>query len=171
MKKTILSLLCAICALAANAQTYGSKPYQDRPPFGEGKFYLASSLSGLDLRFNDLEKWNMDVTAKGGYMFQDNWMITAQAAYNWRQKTHNAFTAGAGLRYYIAQNGLWVGASGNYVHKYHTYDDFMPSVQLGYSFFLNRTVTLEPEIFYNQSLKDNDYSGLGFRIGIGIYFE
>ena len=46
------------------------------------------------------------------------------------------------------------------------------SAQVGYSFFLNRTVTIEPEIYYNQSLKDhNDYSGFGLRIGFGIYFE
>ena len=171
MKKTILSLLCAFCAMAANAQT-NNQTYQDRPPFGDGKFYLASSLSGLDLRFNDLEKWNMDVTAKGGYLFQDNWMITAQTAYNWRQKASNAFTVGAGLRYYIEQNGLFVGLGANYVHKMHDYDDFMPSVNVGYAFFLNRTVTFEPEVYYNQSFKNHsDYSGFGFRIGFGIYFE
>ena len=47
----------------------------------------------------------------------------------------------------------------------------MPTVQLGYAFFLNRTVTIEPELYYNQSLKDQDYSGLGLRISFGIYFE
>ena len=60
----------------------------------------------------------------------------------------------------------------NYVHKWHDFDDFMPTIQLGYSFFLNRTVTIEPELYYNQSLKDHsDYSGFGLRIGFGIYFE
>lgn len=170
MKKTILSLLCAVFALASNAQSY-TTPQLDRPPFGEGKFYTAASMSGLGVNWNKCEKWNFDLQAKAGYLFMDNWMVTAQLGYNYLTHGTNSLEAGAGLRYYIEQNGLWVGASGNYVHKYHTYDDFMPSVQLGYSFFLNRTVTLEPEIFYNQSLKDNDYSGLGFRIGIGIYFE
>ena len=48
----------------------------------------------------------------------------------------------------------------------------MPTIQLGYAFFLNRTVTIEPELYYNQSLKDHsDYSGFGLRIGFGIYFE
>ena len=172
MKKIILSLLCAICALTVNAQSYINKTYQDRPPFGEGKFYVGSSLSGLDLRFTDLEKWNLDVSARTGYLFQDNWMITTQLGYNWRQKADNALTVGAGLRYYIEQNGLFAGLGVNYVHKSHGYDDLMPAVNFGYTFFLNRTVTIEPELYYNQSLKNHgDYSGFGFRIGFGIYFE
>ena len=172
MKKIIFSLLCTVCALAANAQTYTNKPYQDRPPFGEGKFYVATAMSGLDLRFNDFEKFNLNVMAKGGYLFQDNWMVTALAGYDWHKNASNAFSAGAGLRYYIEQNGLYVGMGANYVHKWHDYDDLMPTVNLGYAFFLNRTVTIEPEVYYNQSLKNHsDHSEIGFRIGFGIYFE
>ena len=171
MKKTILSLLCAFCAMAANAQT-NNTTYQDRPPFGEGKSYVASSLSGLDLNFNDCEKWKLDIAAKAGYLFQDNWMVTAQAEYDWRKTSSNALVAGAGLRYYIEQNGLYVGLGANYVHKWHDYDDLMPNINVGYAFFLNRTVTIEPEVYYNQSFKNHsDYSGFGFRIGFGIYFE
>jgi hypothetical protein len=171
MKKTFLTLLCALMALASNAQGF-TKPVADRPPFGEGKFYVATALSGMDLKFNDTEKWQLDLSAKAGYLFADNWMVTGQAEYNWRKIAPNAFQAGAGLRYYIEQNGLYVGMGANYVHKMHDYDDLMPTVQLGYSFFLNRTVTIEPELYYNQSLKNHsDYSGFGLRIGFGIYFE
>jgi len=167
MKKAILSLFCALAALTASAQQSF-----DRPPFGEGKFYVATSLSGLDLHYTGLEDWKLDLTAKGGFLFTDNWMVTGQFQYDWRKHDANAFMLGAGLRYYIEQNGLYLGAGANYVHKWHDYDDFMPTVQLGYSFFLNRTVTLEPEVYYNQSLKDHsDYSGFGIRIGLGIYFE
>lgn len=172
MKKVIFSLLCAVSALAASAQTYNSKPYQDRPPFGEGKIYVATGFSGFDLNFSDSQKWNLSTSAKAGYLIQDNWMVLAQVGYDWHQKADNAFITGAGLRYYIEQNGLYVGMGANYVHKYHNYDDLMPTVNLGYAFFLNRTVTIEPEIYYNQSLKNHsDYSGFGLRIGFGIYFE
>ena len=171
MKKTILSLLCAMMALASNAQGL-TKPYADRPPFGEGKFYVATAFSGMDVNFNSTEKWKLDLQAKVGYLFADNWMVTGQAAYNWHKTSSNAFQAGAGLRYYIEQIGLYLGMGANYVHQWHDFDDFMPTIQLGYSFFLNRTVTIEPELYYNQSLKDHsDYSGFGLRIGFGIYFE
>lgn len=170
MKKFLLTLLCAVGAVAANAQTTSST-YQDRPPFGEGKFYVATAMSGFDLNFSDCQKWNMDLQAKAGYLFTDNWMITAQAEYDWHKAAPNTFMAGAGLRYYIEQNGLFLGMGANYVHNNHKNDDFMPNINLGYAFFLNRTVTIEPEVYYNLSLKDGDYSRFGFRIGFGIYFE
>ena len=100
MKKVFLSLLCAVAAWSASAQQTS-----DRPPFGEGKFYVATSLSGLDLTYSDTEKWKLDLTARGGYLFTDNWMVTGQLQYDWRKHEPNAFLAGAGLRYYIEQNG------------------------------------------------------------------
>ena len=46
----------------------------------------------------------------------------------------------------------------------------MPSVQIGYAFFLSHTVTIEPEIYYNHSFKSHsDYSTIGLRVGFGIY--
>ncbi|MBQ9356377.1 MAG: outer membrane beta-barrel protein [Prevotella sp.] len=167
IKKTILSLLFAAGTVAVSAQTAP----QYSTPFGEGKYYVATSLSGLDLNYSSSEDWKMDFSLKGGYLFTDNWMITAQVEYDWRKKASNAFKAGAGLRYYIDQNGLYAGLGANYVHRMHNIDDFMPTAQVGYSFFLNRTVTIEPEVYYNLSLKDNDYSGFGLRIGFGVYFE
>ena len=169
MKKTLMMLLGGLLfALAGNAQVSND----DRTPFYQGKYYAGASLSGFDLRYNGCEKWNFDLTGKCGYLFTDNWMVTGQLEYDYRKHGSNTFKAGVGARYYIEQNGLFLGAGANYVHQYHCYDDFMPTIQLGYSFFLNRTMTIEPELYYNQSLKDHsDYSGFGFRIGFGIYFE
>ena len=46
----------------------------------------------------------------------------------------------------------------------------MPSVELGYAFFINRTVTIEPALYYEQSIKDHSkYSNVGLRLGLGIY--
>ena len=47
--------------------------------------------------------------------------------------------------------------------------DFQPNISLGYAFFLNRTVTVEPELYFNLSTKDIDNSSYGFRIGFGVY--
>ena len=161
MRKKLMMMLAA---LTMSVATYAQ--------FEQGKVYASAGLSNLDLNFNSNEKWKLDVSAKAGYLFTDNWMVTGQLGYNYRKYAPNAFTAGAGLRYYIEQNGLYLGLGANYVHQNHDYDDLMPTIQLGYAFFLNRTVTIEPELYYNQSLKDHsDYSGFGLRIGFGIYFE
>ena len=46
----------------------------------------------------------------------------------------------------------------------------MPGLELGYAFFVSRTVTIEPSVYYNQSFKSHtNYSTVGFRIGVGIY--
>ena len=139
--------------------------------FEQGKKYVSASLSGSNLHFTGAEKWKLDINGKVGYMLQDNLMALAQFDYGYRKFEPNTLMMGVGARYYIVQNGLFLGAGANYLHN-PQFDDFMPTVQLGYAYFLNRTVTIEPELYYNLSLKDHtQYSGFGFRIGIGIYFE
>ena len=47
----------------------------------------------------------------------------------------------------------------------------MIPVEVGYAFFLNRHVTIEPALYYKMSL--HDFSGnstVGLRIGFGYYF-
>ena len=46
----------------------------------------------------------------------------------------------------------------------------MPGVEVGYAFFISRTVTIEPAIYYDQSFKDHSkYSTVGLKVGFGIY--
>ena len=46
----------------------------------------------------------------------------------------------------------------------------MPGVEVGYAFFISRTVTIEPSVYYQQSFKDHsEYSKIGLRVGFGIY--
>lgn len=161
MKKLFVMLM----ALTMSAATYAQ--------FEQGKVYANASLSGIDLNYNGNEKWKLDLQTKAGYLFMDNLMATAQMEYRVRRHEPNSFSAGVGARYYILQNGLYLGAGCNYMHHSSSdgmVDDFLPTVQVGYAFFLSRTVTIEPELYYNQSFKDHSaYSGAGFRIGIGIY--
>ena len=168
MKKKIFAVfvLGLMSAVAVHAQTAFSET-----PFSQGKLYASAGFSGLDLNYSSSQKWNLNVTGKVGYMFMDNWMVLADGAWNIRHELPNEFRLGAGARYYIEQNGLYLGAGANYVHT-HSYDDLMPNVNVGYAFFLSRTVTLEPELYYDMSLKSfKDYSGFGFRIGFGIYLD
>lgn len=151
-------LVGLVMAVAANAQ------------FEAGKKYIGSSLSGLDMSYNGSEKSHFGLQAKAGYLFTDDWMVTAQLSYDKQKDVSAALSLGAGARYYIVQNGLYLGASANYVHAGGGYDDLMPSVQIGYAFFISHTVTIEPEIYYNHSFKSHsDYSKIGFRVGFGVY--
>lgn len=156
--KLTLVLFGLMMAVAANAQ------------FEKGKKYIGASLSGLNMSYNGSEKGHFGVDAKAGYLFTEDWMATGQVSYDKQKDIPAALSIGAGARYYIVQNGLFLGASVNYLHCGSAYDDLMPSVHIGYAFFLSHTVTIEPEIYYNHSFKSHsDYSTIGFRVGFGIY--
>lgn len=157
MKKITFIIAAMLVSLASHAQ------------FEQGKTYVGASLSGFDLSYSGLTKGRLDVQGKVGYLFSDNLMATAQLSYQKQEDVPYTIATGVGGRYYIVQNGLYFGASALFKH-HKGYDDFLPSVQVGYSFFINRTVTIEPELYYEQSFKNHsDYSQVGLRIGIGVY--
>ncbi len=160
MKKIAMMIVALFTAVAANAQ------------FEEGKLYLGGSLTGLDLSYNGTEDLHFGIQAQAGYIFSDNWMLHAQASYEHtgEDNVSDKITVGAGLRYYIIQNGLFLGVNAKLLHANHNHNDLMPGIELGYAFFLNKTVTLEPSIYYDQSFSNHsDYSTVGLRIGVGIY--
>ena len=105
-------------------------------------------------------------------LFADNLMVTAQAGYNHSgiDEVSDVISVGLGARYYIIQNGLYLGLNTKLIHANHNYNDIMPGLEVGYAFFLSKTVTVEPAIYYDQSFKNHsDFSKIGLRVGFGIY--
>lgn len=84
-------------------------------------------------------------------------MITAQAGiqHSGNDDVANSYSIGIGGRYYIVQNGLYLGVNAKLIHANHNYNDLMPGIEVGYAFFLNRTVTIEPAVYYDQSFKNH----------------
>lgn len=160
MKKKIILLFTALLmTISANAQ------------FEEGKLYAGASLTGLNLSYNGANELNLGVQAKLGYMVADELMLLGNVGIQTSSShvTPNSFSLGVGGRYYIEQNGIYLGVNAKYIHS-KGYNDFMPGVEVGYAFFLSRTVTLEPAIYYDQSIKDHSqYSTIGLKVGIGVY--
>jgi hypothetical protein len=98
----------------------------------------------------------------------DDLMLTAQMGYNHLEDAKDTYNFGVGGRYYIVQNGLYLGAGFKYKHA-ENYNDFLPGVQVGYAFFISRTVTIEPELYFDISTKKFDYTCYGLSIGLGVY--
>lgn len=155
MKKIALFVVALFMTVAANAQ------------FEQGKGYLGASLSGLDLS-SQAKKFHFCFNAKAGYLFADNLMATAQVGYDHLKDSDDTVLLGLGGRYYIVQNGLYLGASVKYKHAA-SYNDVLPGVQIGYAFFLSRTVTVEPELYMDFSTKKFENSCYGLGVGIGVY--
>ena len=155
MKKIALFVVALVMSVAANAQ------------FEQGKGYLGASLSGFDMS-SQAKKFHLGVNAKLGYLFADDLMALGEVGYDKTEGLPYSLSAGAGARYYIIQNGLYLGAGLKYKHA-EGYNDLVPNVQVGYAFFLSRTVTLEPEFYFDFSTKSADYMAYGLRIGLGVY--
>jgi hypothetical protein len=161
MRKKIALLATAFAmAVTANAQ------------FQQGKGYIGASLTGLDIHYNGAEKFNLGLEAKGGYLFMDNLMALAGVGYehSGREDVADKLSVSVGARYYIIQNGLYLGINGKWIHANHNYNDVMPGAEVGYAFYINRSVTIEPAVYYDHSFrKHSDYSTIGLKVGIGVY--
>lgn len=159
-KKILMSLVLLGLTLSVNAQ------------FEKGKWYAGASLTGLNLSYNGLEKLRLGLKGQGGYFLMDRVMVLGQASVEMsdNKDVANHFTVGAGGRYYFTENGIYLGASADFVHANHDYNDVMPGFEIGYAFFINGCITIEPALYYRQSFKSHsDYSTVGLRIGIGLY--
>ncbi len=158
-KKTTLLIVLLFMSLFSYAQ------------FQEGKAYVGTSLTGVDFHYNGKYGLNIGIEAKGGYFFFDNLMLlgSVSAVHNGSKAVADHFSIGAGGRYYITQNGIYLGAGCKFVHANHNYNDLMPNAEVGYAFYVNRSVTVEPAIYYDHSFKGSKYSTIGFKIGVGVY--
>ena len=161
MKKTLLIVtLALLTSLTASAQ------------FQKGKGYVGASLTGLNMSYNGGDGFNFGIEAKGGYILANNLMVLGSLSYqhNGNDAVADHFTVGGGGRYYIIQNGLYLGVNAKLLHANHNYNDLMPGVEVGYAFYINRSVTIEPAIYYDRSFrKHSDYSTIGLKVGVGVY--
>lgn len=158
-KKLVLLVMSMMMAIGVQAQ------------FQQGKGYVGASLTGLDLHYNGKDGLNIGIEGKAGYLAWDNIMLLAQvsAVHNGSETVADHISVGASGRYYITQNGLYLGAGCKFIHANHSYNDLMPGIEVGYAFFINRSVTIEPAIYYDQSFKSADYSTIGLKVGVGVY--
>lgn len=159
IKKIAVMALGLMVSVGAHAQ------------FESGKQYCGASLTGLNLSYNGSEELSLGIQAKAGYFFEDDMMLLAQAEYKHSglEGVKDYWALGAQGRYYIEQNGIYLGAGMKLIHT-GSYNDVMPGVEVGYAFFVSKQVTIEPAVYYDQSFKNHsDYSTVGVKVGIGIY--
>lgn len=158
MKKWMTLLLLFAATLTASAQ------------FEKGKKYVGASLSGLSLSYSTNERFRIGLDLDAGLFVADNVLVKANIGYE-HTRVMDDLRAGLAARYYILQNGIFLGAGAEYNHFTKSNNDVMIPVELGYAFFVNRYLTIEPSIYYKMSLHDfSNNSTVGARIGMGFYF-
>lgn len=139
--------------------------------FEQGKWYTSASLSNFDMSYSELSDFSLGADLNAGYTIKDNMMVIGEVGFDYSNSVWGELYLGAKGRYYIEQNGLFLGAGVKYVHLKKSVNDVQITPEVGYCHFLNRHVTVEPSVYYNMSLTEfGDYSKFGFKIGLGIYF-
>lgn len=158
MRKWVTALMLVFVAIGAKAQ------------FESGTTYIGASLSGLGLSYSTSEKFRMGVDVESGYFVADCFMLKANVGYDHTRLTDDVRVGLAG-RYYFEQNGIFLSAGAEFNHFTKSRNDLMIPVEIGYAFYLNHYLTIEPAVYYKMSLHDfSDNSTVGLRVGLGYYF-
>ena len=158
MRKLMLSLLLMMAAIGAKAQ------------FEKGTTYVAASTTSLGLSYSSSEKLNFGLDFTGGYFVQIAWMLYGKLGYDHTRYTDH-FQMGVGGRYYFTQNGIYMGLGLQYEHATKSVNNLQLCPEVGYAFFVNRFITIEPAVYYHMSLNDfSDGSKVGLKLGLGFYF-
>jgi len=160
MKKTCMALLLLMLTSAsAFAQ------------FEKGKKYLGASLTGAGLSYSDYDEFQLGADMTAGYMFRQDWMLLGEAGFDLRKGDLQTLYLGAKGRYYIEQNGLYLGCGLRYLHHFSNFNDLQLTPEVGYCFFLGGHITIEPAAYYDMSLTDFGHkSKVGVKVGLGYYF-
>lgn len=139
--------------------------------FEKGKIFSGASLTGAGISYNSTTDLSLGLHAQAGYFFEQDWMLMAEAGFHYSDSDWQSVVLGSKIRYYIEQNGLFLGCGAQYVHGFKSYNDFMFTPEVGYCFFLSKTVSIEPAAYFNISCSDfSDRSEVGLRVGLGLYF-
>ncbi len=133
MKKLFIVILLMSCVLNAQAQ------------FEKGKKYVGASLTGLSMSYSDNEEFRLGLDAEAGYFIADCVMLKANVGYE-HTRVMDDVRLGLGARYYFMQNGIYLGAGAEYNHFTKNNNDVMIPVEVGYAFFLNEHLTIEPSV-------------------------
>ena len=139
--------------------------------FEADKKYVGASLTSAGLSYSDTEDFAFGANAQAGYMIDRDWLAIGEVGLNYRYSDWQSVYVGARVRYFIEQNGLFLGCGARLIHEFKNFNDFQVTPEVGYCYFLNKTVTIEPSLYYDISLSDFAHkSKVGVKIGLGLFF-
>ncbi len=158
MKKIILSLLLAAVSLGASAQ------------FEQGTKYVGASLTGLGFGYSKSTDFYIGMKANAGYFVSDGWMLLGE--FGWEHQNGTSCVGlGVAGRYYLQQNGLYFSGALKYKHFGPKTNVVYLTPEVGYCFYLNDHVSLEPAIFCDFALNEfKDFTKIGLKVGFSYYF-
>ena len=191
LRKVLTMLLIAVSSMQASAQ------------FEKYTSYLNTSLTGLGLSYSKDSRFKMGVQATGGYFVEDCWMLYGRFGFEHQgargvMKNRNDLQIGVGGRYYIEQNGIFLGVGLAYQHATNVTFSQHESIiggttengpvrtvynyygnrnyvhltpEVGYCFYVNNYLSIEPSVYCNLCLnRFSEGTEIGLKLGMGFYF-
>lgn len=161
MKKILISAVLLLVSITSYAQ------------FEQNKWVVTPSLTQFNLSYSGHDKTTFGFEAEGGLFLMDNLAVMLNCGAVVREGGEDKSFIGIGGRYYLDDLGIYIGAKARfdqYDYMVGNKKDLSLGGEVGYAFFLSRHLTVEPAVYYNQSLTDQKYSKIGVKIGFGFYF-
>ncbi|MDR0891210.1 MAG: porin family protein [Mediterranea sp.] len=162
MRKFVLLFSLLLASVAAQAQ------------FEKGTMIVNPSLTGLDFSYSKNSKAAFGLGGQAGAFLSDGFALMVNAEASWSRPVNN-YGLGTGVRYYFNSTGIYLGGGidwERYRYKGGLHDsDWGLGLEAGYAFFLSRTVTIEPAVYYKWRFDNSDNSRFGIKIGFGFYFK
>ncbi len=139
--------------------------------FEKGTHYAAANLTGLGIGYKNGE-FAFGIGAEYGYYVADGWMLGGTAGYEYAGgdfSTHS-FLVKPAFRYSFKENGINMGCGVQFEHQ-GTGNNFVQLCpQVGYTFYLNKKISIEPALYADFCLNDfKNGTSAGLKIGIGLY--
>lgn len=155
MKKIFVLLLMSVLTLGASAQ------------FEQGTHYAGAYLSGLGIGY-DKGNFRFGIGGEYGYYIKDSWMVGGSLSYEYAGV--HALKIKPNFRYSFMSNGINLGCGLQFEHAGSDRNFIQLCPQVGYTFYLNDKISLEPALYADFALNDfKNGTSAGLKIGIGLY--
>lgn len=144
----------------ASAQTVGKESWMIGGSAG---------FSSQKYKNDDKSSSILNISPNAGYYFADDFAILLGIGFrsiSYDGESTSFFSLAPGLRYYVT-DPIFIQADASF-----GLDDFGGTtfgISVGYSWFLNNSIAIEPSLFFESSNNDGDnfdYTAFGLRIGV-----
>ena len=134
---------------------------------------LNPSVTGLDFSYSKNDDAKFGLGAQVGTFLADGFALMVNAGADWSQPK-DTYTLGTGVRCYFNTTGIYIGGGLDWerirLKGGEHNNDWGVGIEAGYAYFLSRTVTIEPAVYYKWRFDDSDNSRFGIKVGFGFYF-
>ena len=135
---------------------------------------LNPSVTGLDFSYSKNDDAKFGIGAQAGTFLGRWYCFDGKCRSRLVATRRMTYTLGTGMRCYFNTTGIYLGGGFDwervrYKGGSHN-NDWGLGIEAGYAYFLSKTVTIEPAVYYKWRFDDSDNSRFGVKIGFGFYF-